>query len=112
MIESGQLNALAVTSKVRSPVLPNVPTMRQEGLKDYEMVNWWGFFGPAGMAAQTVARFNQAFSDILKEPETRAKLEKMGYVITGSTPDEFKAYVKAENDKWQSVIRSQGLSAQ
>ncbi|MEJ1978322.1 MAG: tripartite tricarboxylate transporter substrate-binding protein [Acetobacteraceae bacterium] len=60
VIASGQLKALAVTSKVRTPVLADVPTLQQEGLKDYDMENWWGFFGPAGMTPDTVARFSQA----------------------------------------------------
>jgi tripartite-type tricarboxylate transporter receptor subunit TctC len=112
VIASGQLRALAVTSKVRTPVLADVPTLQEAGLKNYDMENWWGFFGPAGMAPETVARFSKAFTEILHEPETRAKLEKMGYVITGSTPDEFKTYVKAENDKWADVIHSEGLTPQ
>jgi tripartite-type tricarboxylate transporter receptor subunit TctC len=94
---------------VRAPSLPDLPTLEEAGLKGYDMVNWWGFFGPAGMSADLVAKYNRAFAEILKEPETRAKLEGIGFVLTGSTPDEFKAYVQTENDKWSEVIKSQGL---
>lgn len=109
LIKEGKLRALAVTSKVRAPSLPDLPTLEEAGLKGYDMVNWWGFFGPAGMSADLVAKYNRAFAEILKEPETRAKLEGIGFVLTGSTPDEFKAYVQTENDKWSDVIKSQGL---
>jgi tripartite-type tricarboxylate transporter receptor subunit TctC len=101
-----------VTSKVRTPVLADTPTLQEAGLKNYDMENWWGFFGPANMSPDIVARFNKAIGEILQEPDTRMKLEKMGYVITGSSPEEFKAYVKAENDKWADVIKSQGLMPQ
>jgi tripartite-type tricarboxylate transporter receptor subunit TctC len=112
VLAAGQLKALAVTSKVRTPVLADTPTLQEAGLKNYDMENWWGFFGPANMSPDIVARFNKAIGEILQEPDTRMKLEKMGYVITGSSPEEFKAYVKAENDKWADVIKSQGLMPQ
>lgn len=109
LIANNQVRALAVTSKVRAPTLPNVPTLEEAGLKGYEMVNWWGFFGPAGMAPETVAKLNKAIGEILKEPEAKAKLEGIGFVLTGSTPQEFATYVKSENEKWAEVVKSQGL---
>lgn len=109
LIASNQVRALGVTSKVRGATLPNVPTMDEAGLKGYEMVNWWGFFGPAGMAPDLVAKYNKAFNEVLKEPEVKAKLEGIGFVLTGSTPEEFKNYVAAENVKWADVVKSQGL---
>jgi tripartite-type tricarboxylate transporter receptor subunit TctC len=102
-VGSGQLKGLAVTSKVRSSILPNIPTMQEAGVANYEMVNWWGFFGPAGMKPETVGKLNTAI------PATREKLNALGYEITGSTPQEFAKYVKDENVKWSEVIKSQGL---
>jgi tripartite-type tricarboxylate transporter receptor subunit TctC len=109
LIASNQVRALGVTSKVRGSTLPNVQTMDEAGLKGYEMVNWWGFFGPAGMAPDLVAKYNKAFNEILTDPEVKAKLEGIGFVLTGSTPEEFKTYVAAENVKWAEVVKSQGL---
>lgn len=109
LIKEGKLRALAVTSKVRAPSLPDLPTLEEAGLKGYEMVNWWGFFGPAGMKPELVAKYNKAFVEALKEPDVRAKLESIGFVLTGSTADEFKTYVKSENEKWSELIKSQGL---
>jgi tripartite-type tricarboxylate transporter receptor subunit TctC len=109
-VAADQLRGLAVTSKVRASILPQLPTMQESGLSTYEMMNWWGFFGPAGMAAATVDTLNQAIAEVLKEPATREKLKALGYEISGSTPQEFRAYVESENVKWSEVIRSQGLT--
>ncbi|MEP9375165.1 tripartite tricarboxylate transporter substrate binding protein [Aquabacter sp. CN5-332] len=111
-IEAGQLNALAVTSKVRASNLPKVPTMAESGLPGYEMVNWWGFFGPAGMAPYLVKKLNTAFVDILKEPDTKAKLEALGYELTGTSSDEFKAYVGSEIDKWAALVKAEAAVQQ
>ena len=111
-IAAGQLKALAVTSKVRASVLPDVPTIEEAGLPSYEVVNWWGFFGPAGMSAELVASLNQTLGEIIKEPALRSKLNLLGYELTGSTPEEFKNYLAADTLKWAEVIRSQGLKAE
>ena len=105
-----QLKGLAVTSKKRSSILPQIPTMQEAGLPAYEMVNWWGFFGPAGMAPATVDSLNKAITEVLREPAVRERLNGLGYEITGSTAREFEAYVKDENVKWSDVIKSQGLT--
>lgn len=110
VVGSGQLRGLAVTSKVRASTLPQIPTLQEQGLSGYEMVNWWGFFGPAGMPQATVDTLNKAIGEVLKEPATREKLNTLGFEITGSTPQEFGTYVKSENVKWSEVIKSQGLT--
>jgi tripartite-type tricarboxylate transporter receptor subunit TctC len=109
-VEAGELKGLAVTSKKRTSILPQIPTMQEAGLPAYEMANWWGFFGPKGMAPATVDTLNKAIAEVLKEPAVRERLNGLGYEITGSTPQEFEAYVKAENAKWSEVIKSQGLT--
>ena len=109
-VGDGQLKGLAVTSKKRASILPEIPTMQEAGLPAYEMVNWWGFFGPAGMAPATVDSLNKAITEVLQEPAIREKLNGLGYEIMGSTPQEFRTYVESENIKWAEVIKSQGLS--
>lgn len=109
-IASGDLRALAVTSKDRTSLLPNVPTLRESGLKDYEVVNWWGAFGPAGMSAEVVTKLNKAFLEIIREPETREKLKNLSFELTGSSPEEFRTYVEAETRKWAEIIKSEGLA--
>ena len=71
-ILGGQLRGLAVTSKMRSPILPDVPTIQESGVPSYEMVNWWGFFAPAGMSPKMVADFNKALGEII-QPSRHAR---------------------------------------
>jgi tripartite-type tricarboxylate transporter receptor subunit TctC len=111
-IQSGALRALAVTSKVRSPILPDVPTIQESGLPEYEIVLWWGFFAPAGMAPELVTKFNKVIGEIIQEPETRGKLRQLGYETTGSTPEEFKAYLQSEIAKWGDLIKTGGLDTE
>jgi tripartite-type tricarboxylate transporter receptor subunit TctC len=68
--------------------------MEEAGVPTYQMVNWWGFFGPAGMAPATVDKLNKAIAEVLKEPATREKLNALGYEITGSTPKSSKLMSK------------------
>ena len=109
-IASGDLTALAVTSKKRSALLPNVPTLQEAGIAGFDSANWWGVFGPAGMPPEMVAKFNKAFLDIIQEPETREKLKGLGFELTGSTPEEFRTYLEAEIKKWADIIKSEGLA--
>jgi tripartite-type tricarboxylate transporter receptor subunit TctC len=109
-IASGDLKALAVSSKQRSSLLPNVPTIQESGISGYEMANWWGVFGPAGMPKETVDKLNKAILEIIQEPETREKLRSIGFELTGSTPDELKAYLESETKKWAAIIKSEGLA--
>ncbi|TCT03285.1 tripartite tricarboxylate transporter substrate binding protein [Aquabacter spiritensis] len=111
-VDAGQLRGLAVTSKVRASNLPNIPTMAESGLPGYEMVNWWGFFGPAGMAPDLVQKLNTAFVEILKEPETSAKLKGLGYELTGTSSDEFKKYVGTEIEKWAALVKAEAAVQQ
>ena len=78
----------------------------------YEVVNWWGFFGPAGMQPELVASLNKTLGEIIQEPALRAKLNLLGYELTGSTPEEFKNYLEADTKKWAELIKSQGLKAE
>jgi tripartite-type tricarboxylate transporter receptor subunit TctC len=109
-IASGDLKALAVTSKQRSSLLPNVPTIEESGMPGYEMANWWGVFGPAGMPTEMVSTFNKAILEIIQEPATREKLRSIGFELTGSTPEELKAHLESETKKWSDVVKSEGLA--
>ncbi|MFO1107678.1 MAG: tripartite tricarboxylate transporter substrate binding protein [Bradyrhizobium sp.] len=111
-VASGDLKALAVTSKQRSSLLPNVPTVQESGVKDLEVVNWWGVFGPAGIPVEKVNQLNKAIGEIIQEPDTRAKLKALGFELTGSTPEEFKAYLESETARWADIIKGEGLAPQ
>ncbi|MEP9375567.1 tripartite tricarboxylate transporter substrate binding protein [Aquabacter sp. CN5-332] len=109
-IGTGLIKPLAVTGTTRLPALPNIPTMQEAGIKDFDVELWWGMFGPAGMAPDLVASLNKAVNEVLKEPDTLKKLNELGYVVKGTTAQEFSDYVKSENVKWADILKNQGIA--
>ena len=112
LIRSGRLKALGVTTSKRSNFAPDIPTIAEQGVPGYEIVTWWGIFGPAGMPKEVVAKLNRALQDGLNQPEVKKGFFIRGYVISTNEPEEFGAFVKAENDKWRKVIVESGIHSQ
>lgn len=104
-IQSGRLNAIAVTTAQRSPSLPNVPSMQEAGVKDYEITGWYGICAPAGVPASIVNKLNKEIVKILKTPAMAERLAVDGAVAVGSTPAEFAQYMRSEVAKWRKVIK-------
>jgi tripartite-type tricarboxylate transporter receptor subunit TctC len=107
-IQSGRLKALAVTSQERSPVLPEVPTVAESGLKGFEALQWYGLFAPAGTPREIVARLNGETAKILRTAELRERLAKLASEALAGTPEEFAAFQKAEIAKWGKVVKDSG----
>ncbi len=107
-LQSGKLNVIAVAAVRRMAQLPNVPTMAEAGLPDFEVSSWNGLFAPAKTPPGIVARLHQASVRVLAMPEVREKFAAQGADPVGNTPEEFRAYVRAEIDKWGRVIRASG----
>jgi tripartite-type tricarboxylate transporter receptor subunit TctC len=114
-IKSGKLKALAVTTTHRSSAMPDVPTVaeagRQLGLKDFDVGTWFGLFGPARMPADVTARLNKAFTEALGTPELKARLATLMAEPAPSTPAQFAAFVQAELNKYQGVVKASGAKA-
>ncbi len=108
-LQSGKLNVIAVAATKRMTLLPNVPTMAEAGLPDFEVSSWNGLFAPAKTPPEIIARLHQATVKVLAQPEVRDKLAAQGAESVGNTPEEFRAYVRAEIDKWARVIRASGM---
>ncbi len=108
-VKAGRVRVLAVTSKTRWAGMPNVPTIAESGLPQYESVAWWGYAAPAGTPAAVVAKLNQAINGALEAPALRQTLESEGIEAIGSTPAEFAAYAQAEIATWGDVIRKSGI---
>jgi len=106
-IDSGKLRALGVTTKARSPRLPDVPAI-QEALPGFDVVLWNGVFAPAGTPAAVVTRLNNAISKILQDPAMRKVLADQGSTPVGNTPSEFKANLAVEIDKWGKLVKLSG----
>ncbi|MFD2183913.1 tripartite tricarboxylate transporter substrate binding protein [Rhodoplanes azumiensis] len=105
-LEGGTVRALAVTTGVRSPALPDVPTVAEAGVVGFDTAVWWGLLGPKGMNPALVEKIQQDIAAALKDPTVEAYLKKTGSVAVGSTPAAFSAFMKTEADKWGPVIKA------
>lgn len=107
-IKANKLKVLAVTSAQRDPALPDVPTIAESGVPNYEVGSWYGLLVPAGTPKPIVDKLGQAIAQIVRIPEVRAKLLALGATPVGNTPQEFVAHIRKETDKWSTVIKSSG----
>ncbi len=104
-IKGGRLRPLAITSKVRSPLLPDVPTMGEAGYPAVEVQNWQGIIGPKGLPAEIVRILNAAGNKALQDPDLRKTMLEQGNEIAGGTPEQFAALIKSEAPRWGQVVR-------
>lgn len=104
-IATDKVRAMAVTSPQRNPSLPNVPTMTESGIPDYEVGGWYAVYGPAGLPKALAARYTTAFANALKDPELKAKLEAAGYELWAGGPDTVDARAKKERAMWATVTK-------
>jgi len=111
-IESGRLRALGVASLQRTPVLPNVPTVAEAGdLPGFQAVSWYALVGPAGMPPAVVAKIQADAAKVIHLPEVRERLQGLGADPVGSTPAELTAAMKADYDRYGTIIRRLGIKA-
>jgi tripartite-type tricarboxylate transporter receptor subunit TctC len=106
-IRAGKLKALAVTTRQRSPLLPQVPAVA-ETLPGFAVDTWWGLVAPAGTPREVVARLNQAFVSALQAPETQARFAALMAEPVPTTPEAFAAFMKAELAKYEQVVKASG----
>jgi tripartite-type tricarboxylate transporter receptor subunit TctC len=108
-IRSGKLKALAVTSTVRSPALPDVPTMEEAaGLKGFDATAWFGLVAPAGTPREIINKIRNDVAKALESSEVREKFATQGALPVGDTPEQFTAYIRGEVDKWTQVVKFSG----
>lgn len=110
-IKAGKINALAVSSKKRLSVLPNVPTLDEAGVKGFESYNWLGMIAPAGTPDAVIAKINQAVNSALKNDQAlRQMIEGSGGMIVGGTPAAYGQFIEAERAKWGPVIKNANIT--
>jgi len=107
-IRAGRLRLLAVSSAKRSPQLPDVPTVSEAGVPGYEFTTWFGLLAPARTPPAILARLNAELVKVVHAPEMKAQLEIQGYDPVGGTPQEFSAFIRAENAKYAKLVRLSG----
>ena len=110
-IKATRVRALAVTTLKRSPLLPQLPTISDAGLRGFDIATWFGIFAPAGAPPDIVARLNGEIVRILHTPEMKERLALLGAEPIGNKPDEFAAFVRAEIPKYAKVIQASGARA-
>jgi tripartite-type tricarboxylate transporter receptor subunit TctC len=107
-IKAGKLRALAVTTAQRSSEQPNVPTMAESGLPDFDVSTWFGVFAPAGTPPAIVARLNTALTAALRSSEMRERLARMGAEPAPGTPEQFSELLRSELAKYQKIVKFSG----
>ena len=106
-IKSGKLKPLAVTSPLRSALLPGIPSMA-ESYPGFAIDTWWGLVAPAGTPPDVLAKFNAAFTSALRQTATRERFSTLMAEPTPTTPDQFGAFMRTERAKYQSVVKASG----
>ena len=110
IIKSGKVKALAIGSQARSPVLPDVPTLAELGVKNAEVFAFQGLLGPAGLPTSVVTRLNQELNKALADPAVVKRFSEFGFEPVRGTPDEFRKLARSEAARWGQVIRANGVS--
>ncbi len=110
-ISAGKLKALAVTSKEKSAVAPKLPTMMEEGFKDFDISSWFGVLAPAGMPKEDVALLNKAILKVVAKPDVQKQLADQGAIPQDMTPEQFGSFISDEVDRWGALITKLGVSA-
>jgi tripartite-type tricarboxylate transporter receptor subunit TctC len=112
LAKSGKLRALAITSNERSPQFPDVPTMEQAGVSGFEAGTWFGVLAPAGIDKKILAQLSKALNEVLTEKELRETLASQGAVVRGGTPEQFSKFFLAEYQKWGTIVKAAGVTAE
>ncbi|MDP2017315.1 tripartite tricarboxylate transporter substrate binding protein [Hydrogenophaga sp.] len=110
-IIAGKLRALSITSAKRSPLLPNVPTLDELGIKDASVNSWQAVAAPKGIPADVKAKLHTAIVEILNDPAVKPKLLDLGFEIVANTPEQFTAFQATEFARWKKLIEARNIKA-
>ena len=107
-IKSGKLKALGIASPKRSPFLPDLPTIAEQGYPGFEAVGWIGIAAPARTPEPVLKTLQAAIAKALEEPEMQKRMSELAFIPVGDTPEQFTAFIKAENTKWAKAVKDSG----
>jgi len=111
-IREGKLKPIAITSKNRSPSIPEVPTMAEEGVPDFDVMSWYGIFAPAKTPKPIVDKLQAAFAAALADADVRAIYQKAGFIPVGNRPEVFDKQFRADYSRWGTVIKEAHIKAE
>jgi len=112
LLKDGKLNALGVSTRTRAEVLPQVPTLAEQGLRDYEVTLWFGLWAPAGTPAAVVQKLNQSINAIVQEPQVREQFARLGMQPSPMKPEQFAKFVREEIDVYKRIVKQAGIEPQ
>jgi len=107
-VKAGRIRALAVTTRKRSALLPDLPSLDEAGLKGYDLYGWGGLVGPAGIPADIALKLQQEIAKALRQPDVAEKLAALGAEPSGMPPQEFGRFMLTEAAKWKKLVVSTG----
>jgi tripartite-type tricarboxylate transporter receptor subunit TctC len=110
-IQAGKVRALAISSARRNPLLPNVPTLQELGVKGAEVESWQAVAAPHGLPADIKAKLHDAIVSGLNDPDAKRKLEAQGFEIVGDTPEHFARFEAEESARWKKLIEARHITA-
>lgn len=108
-VRAGKLRALAITSKTRSPLFPDLPTMAESGVPGFEVQNWQGLVAPAGMPAALIKLLNETVNKALADPAIKEQMLGQGNELGGGAPEQFATLIKSESDRWGKLVKSANI---
>ncbi|MGH8619512.1 MAG: Bug family tripartite tricarboxylate transporter substrate binding protein [Burkholderiales bacterium] len=106
-VKAGRVRALAVSVSQRSPLLPDVPTLTELGIK-VEIIPWYGVMGPAGISKPVAAKLNAGINRVLESPEFKERLVSLGATVMGGTPEQFVALIQSDIEKYAKAVKDSG----
>ena len=109
LAQAGKIKALGITSLKRMPSAPDIPTVAESGMKDFEFVSWYGVWGPKGLPADVTAKLASEMAKVVKQPDVQKRLITIGFEPAGSSADEFVKYIKDEMAKYEKIIKESNI---
>jgi tripartite-type tricarboxylate transporter receptor subunit TctC len=111
-VDTGKVRALGISTKARSALMPELPTLHEQGVEGFDLAAWVGVSGPAGMPAPIVARLNEEIRKVFSTPAARERIRVLGFTPLLNTPAEFQAFVEREYQQWGRAVKEAKIEAQ
>jgi tripartite-type tricarboxylate transporter receptor subunit TctC len=109
-IQSGKVRPVAIATDARSPLMPQIPTVAEAGLKGYEVYSWHGFMAPAGTPQAVIDKLNKQINVILKQEDIKKTFNEQGVTPDGGSPSQFDSFIRKQMDLWKQVVKQSGIT--